>query len=179
MYKVCIIGNDGAGKSTLAKLIQTTVLTDAEVCSFASTLKADLASINVPVHKKPYSASIRNFVRSYGDLMRELYGPGYWADKLISSLNDTSHSIVVDDMRYWSELEAWTTHFGKSTKVITVGAIQPYKDDYARSVIEVNELLTVLRKDATSNTLHLPDIKTTPQEITVDLLKNYLISNNK
>lgn len=174
---ICIIGNDGAGKSTLAAKIADSIVNDAKVVSFATPLKSNLLNIGVPTNAKPYSSEVRSFVRAYGDLMRSIHGSGFWAEQLLSDIATETKSTIVDDMRYWSEFNAWTSAFGKSTKVITVGPIVATNSNDAQSIIQVNELLRVLRQDKSSNMLHLPDIKTMPQELVDVQLNKYL--NNK
>lgn len=172
--KVCIIGNDGAGKSTLAQLIQAEISNSFNVVSFATELKQDLYELGIPTYTKPYSVDVRGFVRSYGDLMRSLCGLDYWANRLLDNEDLLTEDIVVDDMRYWSELELWTQRFGKATRVITVGPIQSTTKDEAQSVVQVNEMLRVLRADTTANMLHLPDIKKMSNSVVLQRLQQYL-----
>ncbi len=201
MQGICIIGNDGAGKTTTANLISN-LYPNTKVVSFASALKDDLNLLRLPVHQKPYSTELRAFIRSYGDLQRQLNSDTYWVERLFSSLESCSSSVnshssspivqfatipssiqpeewlVVDDMRYWSELNAWTNKFKTNTRIITLGSIQDTTNAIGQSVIEVNQLLTTLRKDTTRNMLHIPNNKEITKEELTNLISNYL-SNNK
>lgn len=146
MKSVLIIGHDAGGKSSIGQFLSNHYKTSLQI-AFASQLKTDLASLRLPVYSKPYSQSLRNLVRQYGETMMELYGDLYWVDQTFNAYDEIVQVLgepdllVCDDCRQWHELYAWVKKF-EDTKIIVLQNNNMKESDYAyRSVIEVNEMI--------------------------------------
>jgi broad-specificity NMP kinase len=109
MKIIAFCGDYGVGKTTAAKALEARVPNSVQV-AFGDFLRADLTfktGIDADVlYHKPTPTSVRNLLKGYGDLMREIHGPNHWVDKMkfFFTIPEEAEYAFIDDLRYVNEL---------------------------------------------------------------------------
>ena len=114
MFKIAIIGQQCAGKTTAAQMIKTYLNVEVDLHKFADPLYEILDVLGVPKH--------RSFMQRLSDLVKEEYNDQEIFIKIFDRNiqpalgQDYQHDMVVDDCRYQAEFAylkntGWTTIF--------------------------------------------------------------------
>lgn len=173
-----ILGNIGAGKSTMAKLIQKEL--GCELVSFAeclrkelkttfsdsdvdfwkhdkqSTIRLEHQALNPQLAEiiKPYYESngwnipLRRLLQLYGTEYRRKQNPDYWIEALFLSLNPQG-SYVIDDVRFYNEASMVTALGGYLIRISIQG--EESKDTHAsESVLNIPVTITYCQPDRNS-----------------------------
>lgn len=151
MIGVLIIGHDAGGKSTIAKFIADQYKYSL-ITAFANPLKKDLEKLGIPVWKKPYSESVRNLLRQYGETQMTLNGDLFWVERAMSDIedkdldhwifNDYHFDVVIcDDCRQHHEYRAWLEKFPVTLTIVLTNNQMTNIDFSYRSVREAQELI--------------------------------------
>lgn len=148
MIGVLIVGHDAGGKSTIASFIESQFKSAYRV-AFADPLKSDLYTLGIPVYTKPYSQSVRNLVRQYGETQMTLNGDHYWVNRMFYNMDTVLEStefdvVICDDCRHLHEFKAWNSRFDKVLTIALLNNNMTELDYNFRAVREVEDLIRMV-----------------------------------
>ncbi|WP_338442363.1 hypothetical protein VZG28_05160 [Synechococcus elongatus IITB4] len=111
MFVIAIAGNDGAGKSTVARSIRELIdpHRDCVIRPLAESLREEIRQFVPPTvdpWQKPTPEWLRDLLKGWGGLRRS-QDPEYWIKAWVQGINlreSRPEIAIIDDLRYLNEL---------------------------------------------------------------------------
>ncbi|MCK5607861.1 hypothetical protein KAR91_38635 [Candidatus Pacearchaeota archaeon] len=94
--KIAVAGTQGAGKSTIAKMLSEALPGDVEIIKFAGPIYGVLSCLKQDKHRK--------FMQDFSDLSKKYFGDGIFRDLFLGEAEDLEgFPVICDDLRYVDE----------------------------------------------------------------------------
>lgn len=124
MHILCLAGDYGTGKSTLASAIHMLKEHDTLILPMAEALRQELKQLGYTdkeLYDKPTKPDVRVAMHKLGDFRRKQYGETYWAERwFLTAVKSQKSLIICDDMRFLTDYFAFE-QYGKTLTLAYLG----------------------------------------------------------